>query len=91
MRNYDPLSPVEPTMVAQRLIALRTALNLTKSEFADRIGLDRSSYTKIEKGVKPLPLTAAYRIWQVFGADMNYLFLGQMGSLPSSLSSRLTT
>jgi DNA-binding XRE family transcriptional regulator len=79
--------PHEPAMVARRLIALRAALGMNKAAFADMIGLDRSSYTKIEKGEKPLLPPSAYRIYQLFGVDMNFIYLGQVGGLPVKLSS----
>lgn len=72
--------------VAHRLVAIRTALNLTKAEFSDAIGIDRSSYTKIEKGAKPLLPPSAYRIYQLYGIDMNFIYLGQVGGLPGNLS-----
>lgn len=76
-------------MVAHRLRALREALGLNKADFADAIGLDRSSYTKVENGVKPLLPHTAYRIWQLYSVDMNYVYLGQVGGVPSSLSKKL--
>ena len=78
-------------MVARRLIALRAALGLSKGEFADIIGIDRSSYTKIEKGLKPLLPPYAFRIWQLYGVDMNYIYLGQVGGLPNKLSNNVTS
>lgn len=81
--------PHDPIMVARRLMSLRTALSLSKAEFADSIGLDRSSYTKVEKGVKPLMPPIAFKIWQLYSVDMNYIYLGQVGGVPSSLSKKL--
>ena len=78
-------------MVAVRVQALRVSLGLTKAEFADAIDVDRSSYTKIEKGEKPLLPRTAYRIWQLYGVDMNYVYLGQIGGVPASLSKALMT
>lgn len=60
---------------------------MKRADFADVIGVDRSSYTKIEDGNKPLLPPAAYRIWQLWGVDMNYIYLGQVRDLPPSLSS----
>lgn len=74
-------------MVAPRLIAVRQALGMNKAAFADAIGIDRSSYTKIEKGDKPLLPATAYRIFQLYGVDMNFIYLGQVGGLPLKLSS----
>lgn len=76
-------------MVAPRLVALREALGLSKSEFADRVGIDRSSYTKLEKGEKALQPDRAHRIFQLYGADLNYIYLGQVGGLPANLSARI--
>jgi DNA-binding XRE family transcriptional regulator len=93
--RYDPRmdqTPFEltaPEMVTPRLIALREALGLKKGEFADMIGIDRSSYTKIEKAQKPLLPPAAFKIWQLFGVDMNYVYLGRIDSLPPNLSSAI--
>lgn len=78
-------------MVARRLAALRTALDLSRAEFADMLGVDRSSYTKIENGAKPLLPYAAYRIYELFGVDMNYVYLGQVGGVPADLSKKLMT
>jgi len=81
--------PIAPEMVTPRLIALRMALCLSKAEFSDAIGIDRSSYTKIEKANKPLLPKDAYRIWQLYGVDMNFLYLGQIGGLPLNLSTKI--
>lgn len=77
-------------MVTPRLIRVREAVGLTKAEFADRIGIDRSSYSKIEKAQKPLLPHTALRIWELFGVDMNYIYLGRLDGLPERLSSKLT-
>ena len=78
-------------MVAPRLKAAREALGMSKAEFADRLGIDRSSYTKIEKGLKPLLPKDAQRIFQLYAIDMNFIYLGQVGGLPSSLSNKVMT
>lgn len=64
---------------------------MTKAEFADLIEIDRSSYTKIEKGDKPLLPRQAFKIYERFGVDMNYIYLGQIGGVPQKLSSALTS
>lgn len=89
MDDFSRLLPHEPAMVAHRLKALREALGLNKADFADAIGLDRSSYTKVENGAKPLLPHIAYRIWQLYSVDMNYIYLGQVGGVPSNLSNKL--
>lgn len=76
-------------MLAPRLTAARAALGLSKADFADRIGIDRSSYTKIEKGEKPLLPHTAYKIWELYGIDLNFIYLGQVGGLPVNLSNKV--
>lgn len=77
--------------VARRLEAVREALGLSKAEFADRLEIDRSSYSKIELGKKPLLVKDAMRVYQLYGVDLNFLYLGQIASLPSHLSSQITS
>lgn len=91
MERTKPHEPWEPAVVAHRLIALRQTLGMNKVEFAARIGIDKSSYTKIEKGDKPLQTAAAYKIWQLWGVDLNFIYLGQIGGLPQRLSSTIIT
>ena len=80
-----------PEAVANRLKAAREALGLSKAEVADSLGLDRSSYPKIEAGRKILLPAHAYGVCQLYGVDMNYLYLGQLSGLPSSLSKAVTS
>lgn len=86
MEESPALERTAPAMVAPRLIALREALGLSKGEFADRIEIDRSSYSKIEMAKKPLLPPQAFKIWLQWSVDMNYIYLGQLESLPGHLS-----
>lgn len=90
MEESSEMQPWNPVSVGLRLEAAREALGLKKSEFADRLDYDRSSYTKVEKGEKPLLSKEAYKIYRLFGIDMNYFFLGRMDGVPASLSSKIT-
>lgn len=83
------LDPTAPPLVARRLAAVRKALSLSRAEFADMINFDRSSYTKIEDGKKPLLPPLAARVHELFGVDLNFIYLGQLGGLPVNLSSKV--
>lgn len=74
----DDLSEIHPARVAQRLVALRAALDLGPSEFADCVAIDRSSYTKIEKGQKPLGQYMAHAIAVRHGVSMEYIYRGRV-------------
>ena len=91
MKESTPETSVDPEKVAERLVAVRAALGLDKASFSDIIGIDRSSYTKIEKGIKPLLPPYAFKIYQLYSIDMNFIYLGQLGGLPQSLSKDIIT
>lgn len=75
--------------VAARLDALREATNLDKGIFADTVGIDRSSYSKIIKGEKPLKAEMAYAVSVRWGVSMDYLYKGSLDGLPSNLSATI--
>jgi transcriptional regulator with XRE-family HTH domain len=81
--------PWGPQTVAPRLIATRRALGFSGHDFAHMIGLDPSSLTKCEKGRKPLGPEYAYRIFQLWGVDMNWIYLGRVDGLPDALRRRI--
>lgn len=89
MEESSQYVPCNPAVVAHRLAAVRHALGLSKAELADMLEIDRSSYTKIEKGVKALLPRNAYKLFKLYGVDMNFIYLGQVGGLPSKLSSKV--
>ena len=76
---------------AARLIEARIALGLSKSDFADSVGIDRSSYTKIEKGEKPLKADMGYEIAERWGVTMDFLYRGRLSDLPENLAQTLRT
>ena len=90
MSDSPKILPTDPVMVTPRLILVRESLGLSKAEFADQIGIDRSSYTKIEKAEKPLLPHTAFRIWELYGVDLNFIYLGRRDGLTASMSSKLT-
>lgn len=73
----DIRSEIHPLRVAQRLVALREAANLGPSEFADSVEIDRSSYTKIEKGEKPLHQYMAHTIAVRYNVTMEFIYRGR--------------
>jgi len=49
---------------------LRLSLNLSQSEFAGRIGIDRSDLGKMENGKKNVSVRVAAKVRDVFGAEV---------------------
>lgn len=78
--------PTDPALVAERLRYIRAAFEIErKSDLADLIPVDRSSYTKIEKGEKVLKPEWAYRIWELYGVPMEYIYRGALDQVPEKL------
>lgn len=75
--------------VARRLDAVRIATGLDKGVFADTIGIDRSSYSKIIQGEKPLKAEMAYAVSVRWGVSMDYLYKGALDQIPSALSASI--
>ncbi|MEM6623895.1 MAG: helix-turn-helix transcriptional regulator [Pseudomonadota bacterium] len=71
------------TDVAGRLTAARTVLGLSPSELADQILYDRGSYTKVEKGERDFPLSAAWRLYRLHGFSLDYIYDGKAHGVPS--------
>jgi transcriptional regulator with XRE-family HTH domain len=76
-------------MVAPRVEAVRLALGMSRTDFAALLGLDKSSYTKVAKGTKPLLPEYAYRLFRLYGVDLNFVYLGRVDTLPMSLSAKI--
>ncbi len=85
----NPHSPFNPKSVGRRLEALREYYHLNKADFSDSVGIDRSSYIKIERGDKPLKAEMAYAISERWGVSMDYLYRGRLTELPAPLADSL--
>ena len=75
--------------VGARLDALRAATGLEKGLFADTVGIDQSSYSKIIKGKKPLKSDMGYAVSMIWGVSMDYLYKGSLDGLPPNLSATI--
>jgi transcriptional regulator with XRE-family HTH domain len=73
---------MHPDRVGERVTAMRMALHLSKAEFADAIGLDRSTLTKVEAGKKGLDVVLGAKIAEMYGYGMDYIYLGTLTDVP---------
>lgn len=78
-----------PKKVAPRITALRETLGLSKAQFADSIGLDRSTLSKVEKGSTGLDIAVAERIAQLYGFGLDFIYREELSDVPPDLSPRL--
>lgn len=51
----------------------RAALNLTQKQLADLVGVDRTTISKIENGIRP-SVNSAKKIAQILGLDWTIFF-----------------
>lgn len=56
-----------------RIIDLREKMNMSQTELAKRLGLDKSSMSKIEKGTRKVSSAELDEIADVFGVSADYL------------------
>jgi len=75
-------SEMHPDRVGERVTALRMALHLSKAEFADAIGLDRSTLTKVEAGKKGLDIVVGARIAEMYGYGLDFIYRGTLTDVP---------
>ncbi|MCB1401267.1 MAG: helix-turn-helix transcriptional regulator [Rhodobacteraceae bacterium] len=85
----DEHSPFHPEAVGRRLRALREYRKKTRAEFAESVGIDATSYGRIEKGAKILKADMAYKIAERWGVSMDFLYRGRLTELPESLADSL--
>ncbi|WP_157982296.1 helix-turn-helix transcriptional regulator [Oceanicella sp. SM1341] len=75
--------------VSLRLRALREALDISQSQFADAIGHDRSSYSKVESGKEGLSLRYAQIMCDLYGIGLDFIYRGDFRDLPDNLASKV--
>ena len=85
------MEPIHPILVGRRLLAICQALDMPRAYLADSIGLDRSSFTKMIQGKKPLLPTEAWKIYRLYRIDLNFIYCGHLDGVPEHLSRKLTT
>lgn len=78
-----------PERVGRRITALRETLGLSKSQFADTIGLDRSTLSKVERGVTGLDIAHGERVANLFGFGLDYIYRGDLSDVPLALRPQL--
>jgi transcriptional regulator with XRE-family HTH domain len=75
--------------VAARLEAIRDVMNVGKSNFAESIGLDPSSYSKVISGQKPLKLDYGFALSEVWGVSIDFIYRGDFARLPDDMRRKM--
>lgn len=61
--------------IGQRIAKLRKSLGLTQREFADRIGVNPSYLSRIEKGDQRIGMKTLEAICKTFSVDLSYFLI----------------
>lgn len=80
---------MHPDRVGERVTAMRVGLGFSKAGFADSIGLDRSTLSKVEMGKKGLDIVVAARIADLYGFGLDFTYRGLLTDAPEALRSRV--
>lgn len=87
--NDHPSIP-DKALVGRRIDALREAFEIADQKaFADAIGVDESSYSKIKNGKKTLKTDMAFRASERFGVPMDYFYRGSFVGIDADLREKL--
>ena len=87
--NENAIPKIDLAGVGLRLEALRAATGLEKRVFAATVGIDKSSYSKIIQGEKPLKAEMGYAVAMRWNVSMDYLYRGVLDGLPPNLSATI--
>ena len=78
-----------PDMIGSRLRTIRVAFGLKPSQIADRLGINRSVWSRLEAGKRPPPDEVAYLVCDHFQVTLDYLILGRWGGLSLEVADKL--
>lgn len=68
-----------PDVIGNRLEALRKELKIrTQDQFAEKIGIDKSTYSSMKRGKRNLSFETACRIRSQWGVSIDWLFFGDL-------------
>jgi transcriptional regulator with XRE-family HTH domain len=76
--------------VGRRLLALRSALGLKAYEMCEAVVVQTNTWSQWENGKRMADLPAMMRVADRFGADLNYIYMGSLASLPADLARKVS-
>jgi transcriptional regulator with XRE-family HTH domain len=85
------LTEADDTEVQGRLRLLRLAVGRSQVALADLLqnGMTSQKWNNYERGRDRIPVDVAIRLCVVTGANLDYIYRGIMGSLPSDLIQKI--
>lgn len=78
-----------PDQIGRRMAILREAFDLKPAEMADMLGIERTYWSRFEKGHRPITDMTAYLLVDRFGITLDWLILGRWDRLPLDVANKL--
>lgn len=75
--------------IGDRLRAVREALELSQTDISRAIGVRANTYNQWENGKRLIDPLVASRLCDQFGVTMDWIYRGNMSSLPQHLAAKL--
>jgi transcriptional regulator with XRE-family HTH domain len=79
-----------PAAIGERLCAVRKALGLTQEQLAASVGCPQGTFGQYEAGMRKPSIAVASRLYDRHGITLDYLYLGNVGTLPFELGKAVT-
>lgn len=80
---------MRPERIGYRLMLLREALGLSKSEMADHLEIERTYWSRFEGGKRSVTDVVAAALVERFGVTLDFLILGRWDGLPVGLAAKM--
>jgi plasmid maintenance system antidote protein VapI len=77
---------MQPEAIGHRLRLLREALNMSPSEMSDALGIERTYWSRFEKGRRAITDPVAALLVVRYGVTLDFLILGRWDKLPFDLA-----
>lgn len=78
-----------PERIGYRMMLLREALELKPSEIADILGIQRTYWSRSERGHRAITEQMAAALVERFGVTLDFLILGKWDKLPLDLAEKM--
>jgi transcriptional regulator with XRE-family HTH domain len=82
--------PLEPQMIARRLIATREAVGITQAELCRRADIKPNAYNHWEKGHGRPSLDQAVRLVRTLSVTLDWIYLGNLSGVPHGLAAQIS-
>lgn len=88
-KSLAPANPRGVPAIAERLLQLRIALDMTQSEFCQVAGIAANTYNQWERGKGRPELDKAMNLCDAFSVTLDWLYRGETAGLPYGIAAKL--